>query len=242
VSSRRYLPEISMSRALMVSLVLGSAALLGACGGDDGGGGAGLAVAKTASNSGNSQTGPVNTALPQPLRVIVTNNGVAQAGTAVTWSTSNGGVNPPSSTTGADGIATTVWTLGSTSGAQAAQAAVAGATGSPVAFAATGTAVGGATTVNVSDNAFSPGVVTIVAGGAVRFLWASGAMNHNVTPATGNPSVLPRSPGLPLLLDAPQDFTVSFPAAGVFRFYCSAHGAEDTPTTVSGMSGTVTVN
>ena len=89
---------------------------------------------------------------------------------------------------------------------------------------------------------FSPATITISAGQSVRFVWGSGATNHNVSPATGNASALPASPGLPALLDAPQDFNVTFPAAGTFRFYCTAHGGNPTANTVTGMSGTVTVN
>jgi plastocyanin len=202
----------------------------------------GLVVARTATASGNNQTAQVNTALPQPLRVIVTNNGTPQAGTAVTWSTATGSVNPAAATTGADGIATTVWTLGGSTGPQLAQAGVTGATGSPVLFAATGTSPPPASTISVANNSFSPATLTVTAGTAVRFLWNAGATQHNVTPASGNPSALPASPGLPALNNAPFEFTTTFAAPGVFRFYCDNHGFENSPTSVSGMAGTVTVN
>lgn len=89
---------------------------------------------------------------------------------------------------------------------------------------------------------FSPTTITINAGESVRFVWAAGATTHNVSPATGNPSALPQSPGFPTLIDAPQDFSVVFPTSGIFNFYCTAHGANPSAGSVSGMSGTITVN
>jgi plastocyanin len=100
------------------------------------------------------------------------------------------------------------------------------------------------TTITVGPNGstqFSPNTVTINAGESVRFLWASNAIDHNILPASGNPSALPSSPGAPTLLGPPQDFSVTFPVAGIYRFYCSAHGANPDPTTVTGMAGAVTV-
>jgi plastocyanin len=44
------------------------------------------------------------------------------------------------------------------------------------------------------------------------------------------------------LQDAPFEFTTVFPSAGTFRFFCLAHGNNPTPNTVTGMSGTITVN
>ena len=100
----------------------------------------------------------------------------------------------------------------------------------------------GGTTFTVANNSFSPGSITISAGQSVRFLWASGAVGHNVSPASGNATAIPASPGSPALLSAPQDFSVSFPTAGTYRFFCSAHGANPSPDQVTGMSGVVVVN
>ena len=98
-------------------------------------------IAMTASASGNAQTGGVTTTLTDPLRVIVTLSGAAQAGDTIQWAALGTGasVNPPKSVTDATGIATTTWTLGQTSGQQSATATLAGATGSPVSFSATAT-------------------------------------------------------------------------------------------------------
>jgi len=118
-------------------VVLAAAAACG--GGGDGGGGNNpvVAVAKAGAPSGDAQAGTVNTALAQPLRVIVTEDGTPKAGVTVAWTAINGATNPTSSPTDVGGIATTAWTLGTTAGAQTARATLAGATGSPVTFNAT---------------------------------------------------------------------------------------------------------
>jgi hypothetical protein len=87
--------------------------------------------------SGDGQTGPPGQALPNQLRVLVTVDGEPQENVTVTWSTTGGSVAPTSVATDAEGISATTWTLGPTSGAQRAQAALEGATGSPVSFSAT---------------------------------------------------------------------------------------------------------
>ena len=43
-------------------------------------------------------------------------------------------------------------------------------------------------------------------------------------------------PSAPTLLDAPQQFSVTFPSAGTFRYYCGAHGSNPSSGTVSGRS------
>jgi plastocyanin len=57
----------------------------------------------------------------------------------VTWSTTapGGSLEPTTSATDASGLASVNWTLGTVSGSQTAQAALSGATGSPVIFTAT---------------------------------------------------------------------------------------------------------
>jgi plastocyanin len=198
-------------------------------------------LAKTATNSGDAQTGTAGAVLANPLRVVVTQNGVAKPGVTVTWATATGSL-APGGVTDASGIATAAWTLSAGGGAQSATASVTGATGSPVTFTATAPVV---PTITVGANGslqFSPSTITISAGQSVRFVWGAGATNHNVSPASGNASALPASPGLPVLLDAPQDFNVAFPTAGTFRFFCTAHGNNPTANSVTGMSGTVTVN
>lgn len=96
-------------------------------------------------------------------------------------------------------------------------------------------------TVTVSNNVFSPSSLSISAGETVEFVWATGSTNHNVLADAGNTSSMPGSPGAPALLDAPQLFSVTFPSAGTFQYFCGAHGSNPTPGTVSGMSGTIVV-
>lgn len=133
-----------------LSSVVSLAALV-ACGGEtDPPAGNGLAVAKAAA-SGDAQTGPAGVALANPLAVVVTRDGAPEAGATVNWSVISGGgaLGSASSTTDAQGVGTTTWTLGQTAGAQAARATVAGASGSPVGFTATATA-GAAATIAVA--------------------------------------------------------------------------------------------
>ncbi len=144
--------------------------------------------------------------------------------------------------TDAGGVATANWTLGAGGGAQTATASLSGATGSPVSFTATAPVVPTITVGPGGAAVFSPATTTISAGQSVHFVWATGATNHNVTPDIGNADPLPASPGLPALLNAPQSFNVTFPSAGTFKFFCTAHGSNPSPGNVGGMSGTVTVN
>lgn len=97
-------------------------------------------------------------------------------------------------------------------------------------------------TIAVRNNSFSPAALSIGVGDSVRFQWDASSTNHDVVPASGNAAPLPSSPGAPLLLDAPQDFWVAFPAAGEFRFGCSAHSnVLASAGTLSGMVGAITV-
>lgn len=213
-------------------LVAASAVIVAvACGDDD----TGLSVAKTATNSGDDQTGLVSQELAQPLRVIVLDAaGDPVNGIVVTWATGEAGsaLDPATSSTDLDGIASTSWTLGTDAGDQEATASVNGASGSPVVF--TAVALGFNPVVTISNNAFTPSAVNVTAGGSVTFVWGTGALNHTVTPDAGNPSALPSSPpDGTTAQDAPFSFDVTFPAAGTYDFFCSVHGA---------MTGTVTVN
>ncbi len=90
--------------------------------------------------SGNSQSGPIGTTLPSPLRVRVTDaNGNPVENVSVTW-TPGGGAQVSSTTTGTDaqGIAQVFLTLGATLGTYTTTAAVDGLAGSPVTFTSIG--------------------------------------------------------------------------------------------------------
>ena len=80
--------------------------------------------------------------LANPLRVVVTEDGVPLPGANVAWATTavGGSVDPGSAATDAEGVASTMWTVGTASGAQTASATLSGASGSPVTFTATAAA------------------------------------------------------------------------------------------------------
>lgn len=123
-------------------LVFAGFALATACGGGDGGSGppaSTLSIQKATANSGDAQTATVGTALTNPLRVLVERDNAPAQGVAVTWTvpTGQGSVSSSSTPTDAQGIASVTRTLGTTAGAQTANAAATGATGSPVTFTAT---------------------------------------------------------------------------------------------------------
>ena len=110
-------------------------------------------------SSGNNQSGSVGAVLPQNPTVRVTDaNGNGVAGAAVTFTVTKGGgqidgVGSVTALTGSAGTAAVDWTLGALAGSNSLQATAVGLTGSPVTFAATGTA--GAPTqiaANAGDN------------------------------------------------------------------------------------------
>src|SRR5204863_6818437 len=81
--------------------------------------------------SGQDQSGPVNSTLPNPLVVQVSDPfGNPIAGVTVTWTVDGGGaVSAETSATGADGTTSVTRTLGSTAGAQHTFATVDGLAG-----------------------------------------------------------------------------------------------------------------
>lgn len=90
---------------------------------------------------GTDQSGTVATALPDPLRVRVTDaDGNGVPGVSLTWSVLTGGgqISPVTATTQSGGVAAAQFTLGPTEGDQQAQAQVSGLAGSPVVFTAHG--------------------------------------------------------------------------------------------------------
>lgn len=103
--------------------------------------------------NGNAQTGAVGAPLASPLVVrVIDQFGNPVANVDVEWEAENGSIDPSSSTTGADGLATASWVLGGSTGPQAASASSDGLENSPVNF--TGTAVAGSASrlVYVSGN------------------------------------------------------------------------------------------
>jgi adhesin/invasin len=141
-------------------LVSGSLAL--GCGGDDGGGTPPPTTA-IGEVGGNDQSGRVAQTLANPIQVEVTEDGTPVAGATVAWSTTGGSLDPTSSTTDVDGLASSSWTLGTTSGPQTAQATLAGASGSPVTFNASAVAGDAATIEDAGGNNQSAAVGTQLA-------------------------------------------------------------------------------
>jgi plastocyanin len=209
---------------------------VGGCGsgGDQGPGPSPLVVDKTSTESGDQQTGPVSVALPNALRVIVTRDGAPQTGVTVAWSAGQGSVDPATVATGADGISTTTWTLGSMAGAQTAQAGVSGATGSPVSFTATATAGPPPppptdVQVAVGNNFFksghnatqNPAVDTVAVNGTVTWTWtATGTVSHSVQ-STGSPSFTSST----TMTGNGQTYNFQFTQAGTYTYDCAVHGA-----------------
>jgi plastocyanin len=235
---------IRANRTFGTTAVMLLAGALAACGSNDGtnvGGGPDPAALSAAASepSGDGQSGPAGQDLANPLRIVVLRGATPAAGAVVNWSATGAGalMTPSSSTTGADGISTSVWHLGTTPGTQNAQATVSGTDGSPVRFTATATGnpVDGPSPVEIqllsdgSGNRFSPASVTIPAGTTVTWRWVSGF--HNVMP-TGNPTFTGN--GAPV--SAPTTFSQTFSTPGTYLYFCVVHG---TPS--SGMRGTIVV-
>jgi plastocyanin len=236
---------VRTSRSIGRSTVLLGVAALAACGSDDGGGSyspggpdpAALSAAR-AEPSGDRQSAAPGEELANPLRIVVLRGATPEAGAVVTWSASGSGalLSPGVDTTGADGIATSIWRLGSEAGAHTAQAAVAGADGSPVRFTATAAVDPGPAPSPVEiqlrssgGDRFEPANVTIPAGTTVTWNWVDGF--HNVTP-TGNPTFT--GSGNPT--GAPRTFSQTFTTPGTYLYFCVVHG-----TSSSGMRGTIVV-
>jgi plastocyanin len=234
-------------RTKHMTLAAGLLAVLAviACSGSDGadlGGGPDPAArtARRAEPSGNGQTDTVGQDLELPLRIVVLQAGSPEAGAVVTWSAPAGGavMTPTVDTTGADGISTSRWHLGSEPGTQTSQAAVAGgADGAPVSFTATANAPGGSPPpgaleirlLSSGGNRFEPANVTITAGTTVTWTWVSGF--HDVT-ATGNPGF----PGSGAPVSPPKSFSQTFTTPGTYLYFCSVHGSP-----AGGMRGTIEV-
>ncbi len=88
-------------------------AMAGCGGGGTGPNGPGTAVMSKASPSGDGQSGPISTVLPDLLRVRILDGGAPVSGRTVSWQIQapGGSLSPASSVTGADGVAATTVTL-----------------------------------------------------------------------------------------------------------------------------------
>src|SRR5438094_3841692 len=129
----------------------------GGCGGGNDSTGTQSGPSAIAVNSGNNQTAPAGTALPQPLAVKVTDaHGDPVAAYTVGWHVVSGGgsVSAASCMTDASGIASIQRTLGPGAGAQTTSATGTGLSGSPVTFSATANPNGTISGVVTLSNGF----------------------------------------------------------------------------------------
>ena len=143
-----------------------------------------------AEQQGMNQSGQVNAALADSLRVRVTgSNGSPAFGVTVTWSVLSGGgsISPASSATDRDGLAGAQFILGPSEGQQQAQAAVDGLSGSPVVFSANALGSGGGP---------GPVALSVVAGGNnVPERFSSDLWVHGNYAYTGTWGYRKRDPG-----------------------------------------------
>ncbi len=206
-------------------------AVLGAlsCGGGDGGTTPpGPPVDLVKSPAADNQSWYFNNPLPTALSVTAVDvDGRAVPGVVVTWAvtTSNGGgVNPPQSTTNANGVATTADSIGAVT-LQNVTATFTGLSG-PVTFATHATTPPTSAAVSVEDNHFNPQNSVVQTGGTVTWTWA-GANPHTLT-FTFGPTPLPANQSAQMSGTAQRTIT----AVGTYNYTCTIHAS---------MSGTVTV-
>lgn len=213
------------------ALALLAAVVAGCSDGDDGTDPDTL-VLSYGSPSGNVQTAAPGAAL-SPFRVTLTRSGSGVSGITVNWSVTAGGgtLSAPTTVTNDQGQTEVVLTLGPTAGLNTVTASAAGADGSPLTFSATATVAGVFAQVEVRNNTFTPGSVTINTGGTVLWVWPQGALQHNITPAP--PGTKPSST---TVRDGPTSYEEVFNQAGTYRYFCQVHG-----TATTGMTGQVVV-
>jgi adhesin/invasin len=216
-----------------------------------------IAVASSANGlaslSGDGQTGPVGTALADPLVVEVTDAfGNPIEGVTITWTAQGGGsVSAPSTVTDGQGLASVTRTLGPTAGAQTTLAASAGLAGSPVVFNHTATAgsASGVQIVSGNEQIGAPGatlpeplVVAVldeggnaVVGAAVT--WVVTAGGGTLDPTTGTTDANGRSSTTWTLGSAAGSNTAQAIVSGVGQAEFTATATAGTPSQIRIVSG-----
>jgi plastocyanin len=144
-------------RALLLTTLLLTG--LSACGGGDSGGPP-PSILTLAASSGNAQRDTVGNTLVDDLVVRLDLDGTPQAGQQVSWTAVSGTIADEVSTTDAQGLASTTWTLGTVSGSQVVRASASGAQGSPIIFQATALAGPPATLLRQAGNSQTADVRT----------------------------------------------------------------------------------
>jgi Big-like domain-containing protein len=192
--------------------------------------------------TGDGQSAPVGSALPQPLVVEVADAfGNPIPDVAVTWTAEGGGsVSAPTTTTGGDGRTSVQRTLGPAAGSQSTLATVDGLAGSPVTFVHTATAGSAAGVTIVSGNGQTGPVATELPGAivvrvrdaasnpvpGVAVAWVIGAGGGSVTPSTSNTDASGQASATWTLGASPGPNTLSAVVSGigVAEFSASATG------------------
>jgi plastocyanin len=143
-----------MAQPCFAALILAMAVLMSGCGGGGECCDPILEDPTVTKTDGDEQVGRVGQPLPNPLQVSVLTEGAATPGATVNWSTTaaGGALNPTSTTTDANGVASSSWTLGTASGVQTATVSVSGAAGSAATFSANALAGPAAALEDASGN------------------------------------------------------------------------------------------
>ena len=216
----------SMATKRVITLVAGVSAW--ACNGDTTQPRPPSDLVKTA---GDAQSWYFNNPLPVSLSVAALDpGGQPVAGVVVTWSVAqgDGAVSPGQSTTNANGVASTIDSLGSSTlqRVSASFTGLANAASFIEVASAPSTAVG----VSVNNTVFAPRDTAVQTGGTVTWTWNSGTTLHSVTYLTA-PGALPTSS--PTQDASGPTFSTTFTTIGRYTYHCTQH-----PTL---MTGSVTV-
>jgi len=207
-----------------LTLAVGALLLSSACSSEKSTGPGPVATAiKT--QAGNAQTGVVGAALSMPLAVVVTDkDGKTISGARVDWDVGpgSGSVSPTRSAADSRGVATTVWTLGTTAGTARVSAQVNGVT--PVVFIATVVVGPAALLVASPEAAFLNVGDTVRVRGSLRDQYGNTIGGQVISYGTLDPSLASvNSAGL-----------VTAVAVGTARVVAEASGRADTvPVTIT---------
>ncbi len=203
--------------------------------------------------SGNEQSAPAGTPLPQPLVVrTVDAFGNPIAGVTITWTPVGGGsVSEGTTVSDASGLASVTRTLGSTAGPQSTLASSEGLSGSPVTFLHTATSGSATGVVIVSGNEQSgvPGTALVLplvvqvndAGGnpvtGAPVTWVVTGGGGTLDPSTSTTDASGRASSVWTLGSAPGTNTAEAVVSGVGQATFTATGLVGTPNEIRIVSG-----
>lgn len=190
--------------------------------------GPGPVAAAVKTRAGDAQTGAVGAALSVPLAVVVTDkDGKTISGARVDWDVGpgSGTVAPTRSTTDARGVATTVWTLGTTAGTARVSAQVNGVT--PVSFSATVIAGPAALLVASPEAVYLNVDDTVRVRGSLRDQYGNTIAGQAINYSTLEPS----------LASVSASGLVTALAVGTARVVAEAAGRADTVPVIISLAG-----